>query len=218
MQTPARASAMPARRCTKSRPSRTCRSRSKNHGPCSPIWSDDFSDYHSGWPIGSGLAYVGGEYQITIDADDSYSYATPGNEMTDGTIVADVRFVRSGYDMDNGGIMFGKTLDDNANFYRFTLGENGYYCIQRHDEGSGWTSLKCDPAAGYAAYPASNRLKVIRNGSAITGYVNGHLAATVTDNTFTGSLRFGLSAGAAVKGADMRFDNYAIYSVACGGQ
>jgi hypothetical protein len=44
------------------------------------------------------------------------------------------------------------------------------------------------------------------------------LAASVTDSTYTGSLRFGLSGGADVAGADMRFDNYAVYSVACGGQ
>jgi hypothetical protein len=95
------------------------------------------------------------------------------------------------------------------------VGRNGLYCIQRHVAGSGWVDLKCDTATGYLPYPATNRLKVVRDGSAITAYINGQFLATVSDGNYLGSLRVGLSAGSGTNSADLRFDDYGIYPVSC---
>jgi hypothetical protein len=194
----------------------------RNHGPCSPIWYDDFSDYHSGWPIGDNadvtLAYAGGEYQMLIKPNDAYWWVYPGVQMTDGVIFASVRFGTDGDDADNGGIMFGQQLDEKENFYRFVIIRNGSYCIQRHDAGVGWEDLKCDAASGYVPYPGTNVLKVVRDGAAITAYLNGHLMASVDDSTFSGAGQVGLVVGTSAGNADLRFDNYAVYSLACAPQ
>ena len=54
----------------------------KNAGPCAPIWSDDFSDYHSGWPIDSQpdyeQAYAGGEYRLDAKAAELTPGLRPG--------------------------------------------------------------------------------------------------------------------------------------------
>jgi hypothetical protein len=195
----------------------------KNLGPCSPTWFDDFSDIHSGWPIEDDashtFAYTGGEYQIVGKDTDWALVATPGVQMTDGVIVVDMRFASAtGGNGDNGGIMFGQKLDNGQNYYRFTVTRNGMYCIQRHVDGSGWVALKCDTATGYLPYPATNRLKVVRDGSAITAYINGQFLATVSDSNYLGSLRVGLSAGSGTNSADLRFDDYGIYPVSCSDQ
>ena len=114
--------------------------------------------------------------------------------------------------------MFGNALDGSPYFYRFVLTAGGFWAIQRRDGNSPWTALNSGTATGYLPYPATNRLKVVRAGSSITGYVNGVLAGTANDGTYTGSLRVGLSAGATYAGADVRFDNYGVYSAACAGQ
>jgi hypothetical protein len=139
--------------------------------------------------------------------------------MSDGVIVASMRFAAAtGGSGDNGGIMFGQALDNNWNFYRFTVQRDGFYCIQRHVATSGWVTLNCGTATGYLPYPATNRLKVVRNGSAITAYINGQFLATVFDSNYVGSLRVGLSAGSGTHSADLRFDDYGIYPVGCNDQ
>ena len=194
----------------------------RSHGPCSPLWSDDFADPGSGWPVEDDsyhtFAYTGGEYQMVGKSTNWALVSSPGVRMSDGVIVASMRFAGTGGDGDNGGIMFGQALDEEWNFYRYTVQRNGYYCIQRHVSGYGWVTIHCDYATGYLPYPAQNRLKVVRNGSAITVYINDQFLATVYDGIYLGSLRVGLSAGSGTNSADLRFDDYAIYRVSCSDQ
>jgi len=119
---------------------------------------------------------------------------------------------------DNGGIMFGQMPDQFYDFYRFTVQRSGSYCIQRHGTSSGWADLRCGTATGYLPYPAANRLKVARNGPAITAYLNGQFLATVSDSSYLGSLGVGLSVGSGAGSADFRFDDYGIYPASCADQ
>jgi hypothetical protein len=191
-----------------------------NVGPCSPTYFDNFSNSSSGWPIEDDswhtFAYTGGEYQIVGKSTDWALVSSPGVQMSDGVIVTSMRFAAStGGSGDNGGIMFGQALDDDWDFYRFTVARDGMYCIQRHVATSGWVDLSCDAATGYLPYPSTNQLKVVRNGSAITAYINGQFLATVFDSNYVGSLRVGLSAGSGTHSADLRFDDYGIYPLSC---
>ena len=191
-----------------------------NFDPCSPTWFDDFGDNHTGWPIEDDsehtFAYIGGEYQILGKNTNWALSPTSGVQMADGVIVVRMRFASAtGGSCDNGGIMFGQMLDNDNEFYRFVVQRNGLYCIQRHVAGSGWVGLECGAATGYLPYPATNRLKVVRDGSTIAASINGQLLATVSDSSYLGSLRVGLSAGSGTNSADLRFDDYGIYSVSC---
>ncbi len=192
-------------------------------GYCNPTWADDFSDYHTGWPEVDNndvkTAYLNGEYQILGKATDAAFWYGPGVEMTDGAILVDLRFASAGNNADNGGIMFGQALDEADNFYRVGLQRRGYYFIQRHTAGvAGWQTLSSGPAGSFLPYPATNRLKLVRNGASISAYLNGQPLATISDNTYIGSLRVGLSAGSSASNEDLRFDNFAIYSLRCAAQ
>jgi len=73
----------------------------------------------------------------------------------------------------------------------------------------GWTSsLHVNPGQ------AVNHLRVARDGSDIVLYVNGHYLTTVTDSSFLGWLRVGLTASAYDDpNVDARFDNFKVFSV-----
>jgi predicted GH43/DUF377 family glycosyl hydrolase len=194
----------------------------RNSGACNPLRSDDFTDYRSGWPIEDAadakFDYMGGEYQILAKMADSYWVASPGVQMSDGVIVASVRFGATGDDSDHGDIVFGQSAVEAENFYRFMIRRDGDYCVQRHDAADGWHQLKCDEAMGYLPYPATNRLKVVRSGATITAYLNGQWLASVSDGSYMGSLQVGLSAGTDAGNADLRFDAYGVYPVSCADQ
>jgi hypothetical protein len=198
---------------------------SKNSSACNPTWFDDFSDYRSGWGINNTSSYLtnytGEEYQILVKNTSWSIMMTPGIQISDGVIVVDMRFASAqGDSSEYGGILFGLDPNNSQNYYHFVVQRNDRYCIRRHNSSSGWTDLSCATAAGFLAYPASNNhLKLVRNGSGITAYINGQFLATVSDSTYLGSLRVGLTAAAyTINNADVRFDNYGIYPLACSDQ
>jgi hypothetical protein len=94
----------------------------------------------------------------------------------------------------------------------------GDFCIQRHEVGVGWEDLKCDDAVGFVAYPGTNRVKVVRSGDQIMAYLNGQWQATVSDDTYTGPGQVGLVVGTSAGNADLRFDDYGVYPLACADQ
>jgi predicted GH43/DUF377 family glycosyl hydrolase len=191
----------------------------RNAGACTPLWSDDFSDYHSGWPIEDETnwkcGYTGGEYQMIVRAPGWSVGRTAGLQMADGAIAVRMRFATAGDARDNGGIHFGIQPDQTANFYRLAVSRDGSWAIQRHGS-SGYHDLAQGAAASYQPYPGTNRLKVVRSGAAIMAYLNGQWLATVSDGNYMGSLWVGLVAGTDAGNADVRFDDYAIYPVSCG--
>jgi predicted GH43/DUF377 family glycosyl hydrolase len=191
----------------------------RNAGVCPPAWSDNFADYHSGWPISDDAdvtyAYTGGDYQILLKMADAYTWGSAGLRMEDGVIAVRMRFGAGGDAADNGGILFGQQTDEYENFYRLMVVRNGDYCIQRHDAGVGWEDLRCGAAVGYAPYPGTNTLKVVRDGAAITAYLNGGLLASVNDSTYSGEGQVGLVVGTSAGNADVRFDDYIVYPLAC---
>jgi hypothetical protein len=193
----------------------------RNYDPCAAVYFDDFSDPNSGWYVGDEsygtFAYTGGEYQLYVKGSGAM-WSWPGVTMSDGVLAAALRFATSGDDYDFGGLMFGKGsgVDD---YYVFGVYRDGYSELLRHDHVGGWNVLAEGWAAGFAPYPASNRLKILRSGSTISAYVNDQPVATVTDSTYTGWRYVGVYAGTnTAANADIRFDDYGIYPVGCVGQ
>jgi PKD repeat protein len=195
----------------------------KSTGACLPTYFDDFSNPNSGWPQSDNtdarLGYLNGEYQI-LQKNGWGKWVSPGVAMTDGVIVADMRFANAGVHegwVSNAGIMVGGDPSNIWLHYVPVLCRTGRVVFNLHNTNGSTTWLGSTYASSAVDYPATNRLKVVRDGSEIRAYVNGEWTMTVNDSTFPGSRWFGVSAGPGEQGSDIRFDNYAVYPLYCAG-
>lgn len=182
---------------------------------CPPDYADDFSDPSSGWFIyedsSVNYGYVGGEYQIWVKNPDDGRWVTPGAKASDFTVAVSARRT-SGNDGPYG-ILFGISQDWNE-LYEVSINED-YYAIWKYD--SGWSLLTWSPSPAIQTGTAWNRVKVTREGTAISLYINDQFQTTVNDGSFTGFRRIGLSAYSPTgSGLDVRFDDFALYPASCG--
>lgn len=177
---------------------------------------DDFSNPHSGWYIGDEAAarwsYREGEYEMLIRAADTWTGAgAPLTAPADYSIEADMR--RYAGSTSTYGLIFG--LVDWNNFYVFLV-----YPSYGHESYAVWRGPNGGPVVDWTFSPyinpsnASNHLKVERNGTQITVYVNGHLLTTATDSAYTGNLYVGLLADAGTDvPAAVRYDNFRVRAI-----
>jgi len=179
-----------------------------------PLYFDDFSDPNSGWPTVDdeyrSIGYLDGEYRILLKETNWYSGATPGFRCTDCAIEADVRPASAAYG--SYGILFGIT--NTWDLYSFEITSDQLYALWKNTAGE-WVALVGWTDSPYIhAGEATNHLRVVRNGSEIALYANGHHLTTISDSSFLGNLRVGLSATAYDEpNVDVRFDNFAVYAI-----
>lgn len=184
---------------------------------CSDWWRDDFSDPNSGWWTmdmeGLKLEYLAGEFHVLIKKPGwgAYFGTWPYLYATNFTLEVDARS-----DLGTYGLVFGKRIEmendfpESLEWYSFELGPGNYWAIYKL-----WDVLD----SGYSSYITSgmNHLKIVRDGSLIEAYVNGHLLSTVTDSSFLGSREVGLVAlGGDTAPVDVYFDNFAVCPVDSG--
>jgi len=184
---------------------------------CPAYYTDNFSDPGSGWPISDTgerqFAYTGGQYRIWVKNPSAGWFVTPGAKATDFTASVSAR--RASGSSGAYAIQFGIN-EDWSQFYEFTIGVNSY-SIWRFNSGT-WTPLRNWTFSNAIATGTNwNRLKVIRQGSTVSVYVNNQFLTTVTDGSFTGLRRIGLAAySPSNSGLDARFDNFSLYPASCG--
>ena len=183
--------------------------------PCPPDYADDFSDPESGWLVYEDADvkydYTGGEYQIWLKNPSAGRWVTPGAKASDFTVAVSARRT-SGTDGPYG-ILFGIN-EDWSELYMVVINED-YYDILRYD--SGWTFLASASSPDILTGTAWNRIKVTRDGTAISLYINDQFQTTVYDGSFTGFRRIGLSVySPSGSDLDVRFDDFAIYPASCG--
>lgn len=185
----------------------------KNYDPLL-VYFDDFSNPGSGWYVGEWpgeikWSYQSGEYEIYLYKTWWWGGATaPVSGPTNYSVEADMRcylgVTTCGY-----GLIFG--LVDWDHFYVFSV-DPGYqeYSVWRYAAPNWVELIDWTSSSNIKSYGATNRLMVIRNGSYIAVYVNGHLLATANDGTYTGN-GIGLFAES-YEGAPVavRFDNVRI--------
>jgi predicted GH43/DUF377 family glycosyl hydrolase len=185
-------------------------------GSCPAYYTDNFSNPGSGWPVSDNsqrkFGYVGGQYQIWVKVPFTGWSVTPGAKATDFTAAVSAR--RASGSGGGYGIIFGIN-EDWREWYEFDIGPNNY-SIWKYDNGN-WTTLRNWTASGHIKTGTNwNRLKVIRSGATISVYTNNQLLATISDGSFTGLRRIGLTAGSSNVGLDARFDNFSLYPASCG--
>lgn len=184
--------------------------------PCPAYYTDNFSDPGSGWPISDNsarrYAYVGGQYQIWVKNPNKGWSATPGAKATDFTASVSAR--RASGTTGGYGIIFGIN-EDWSQWYEFDIGVNNY-SIWKYDNGYAPALRNWTYSPAVATGTNWNRLKVVRQDSSISVYVNNQLLSTVTDGSFTDFRRIGLTAGSGSVSNDVRFDNFSLYPASCG--
>jgi uncharacterized repeat protein (TIGR01451 family) len=187
------------------------------YGPCVPLYSDNFSNPDSGWPVYDDgkilFGYKSGEYRIFVRPADSWGIARPGFQAENFAVEVDLRNINNIYG--SYGIAFG-IAGDWSSFYTLEIYQDGWFGIYRYDPNS-YAILAESQSSAIKQGSASNHIKVIRNGSAIEAYANGQLLGVVSDGTYTGVRYLGLVAASYKKtNVDIRFDNFNVSTVFCG--
>lgn len=110
------------------------------------------------------------------------------------------------------GVMF--RMQSPGEFYRFEVTGDGMYILERHDADGSWvrhTEDWLDTVVINQGVGATNRLKVVADGAAISVFVNDVLLEEVTDNTYSSgniALDVGTFDGG---GASVSFDNLVVF-------
>jgi hypothetical protein len=183
---------------------------------CQPIYSDNFNDPASGWPVGDfesyQLEYLGGEYRMLINTAGILAGASPGFKASGFVLDIDVRNQTGVFG--SYGLLFGIS-DDWNQFYTFEITPDGYYLIYKYDNGA-WTELAFDNSTAIHQGTASNRLRIVRDGPSMMAYANGSLLASLSDSSFIDSRRLGLITSAYDwTPVDARFDNFTVLPLSC---
>jgi uncharacterized repeat protein (TIGR01451 family) len=181
---------------------------------CPADYFDDFSDPGSGWLIYEDpevkYGYADQQYQVWFKTPEDGVWITPGARASDFTVALSARRT-SGMDGPYG-ILFGISQDW-SELYEVSIDED-YYAIWKFD--SGWSLITWDTSSAIQTGTAWNRIKVTRDGSAISVYINDVFQTTVYDSSFTGFRRIGLVGYSTSSSArEFRFDDFAIYPISC---
>jgi hypothetical protein len=167
---------------------------------CSEGWQDDFSDPSSGWPAEEynhrlRLEYLDGEFHVLINklGGGAYFWTDPPVYATNFTLEVDGRSDLGGY-----GLIFGGRYETSDGYegegYSFDIRPaSGWWLIYKWWLPEGNSQMLDSGSSPYIT-SGMNRLKIVRQGSQIEVYVNGHLLSTLTDSSFLGSRIVGLDA------------------------
>lgn len=180
------------------------------------LLEDNFGDKESGWGewmrVGE-LKYDQGEYVIQVFSE---GYMVWGNYAQ--LIASDLILEIDGRIIDipelaNLGVIF--RYKDAANFYEFTINANGQYALFKKVGGKWQTILSWTKSPAIKTDRATNRLKIICDGSAISLYVNNTFLGTVQDDSLDrGKLGLSAEKGKGSGTVQVAFDNLRLYTPA----
>ncbi len=184
---------------------------------CTPLYVDDFSDPNSGWYIADGADtaydYLAGQYEIFVKNPSWVAAVTPGALASDFSAQVTARRLAG----NSGGYGLEFAINENwDSFYLFLIYADNYsvwrYQSGNYNEIKAWTySSYLNTGTGW------NKLKVVRNGSAINVFINDQRVGDFIDNNLTGPGRFGLMAQSPDNSSiKVRFDDFSLSTAACG--
>lgn len=170
-------------------------------------WHDDFSA--PGWQAESDataqVGIVDGVMRVYIAVPNQLAWATAGQDWRDFHLTVEATQV-AGPDDNEYGVL--ARIQDNNNFYRFSISGDGYYLVSKFVDGrptplgANWT-----PSAAIRQGQATNIIEVICQGRTLTLRVNGEDLARVEDSQFSHG-DIGLYAGSFYEsGVEVHFDN-----------
>lgn len=176
------------------------------------LFTDDFSDPASGWPILQNdqgrYSYQQDGYHIAVDQMDAVIWAKTSRSDGNVSLYVDARPVNSssGYY----GLLC--RIQDDQNFYYFLVQSNGSYTMGKY-KNSGFQPFFTDGWRQSNAIQQgvqTNRLKADCMGNTLRLYVNGTLLAETTDNEFGSGLSGIVAASLDVQSFEVIFNNFLI--------
>jgi hypothetical protein len=155
--------------------------------------------------------YANGSYRLYVNDTNYDIWANPSKSFP-GDVRVEVDATKAGGPDDND---FGLICryQDTDNFYFFLISSDGFAAIGKYEGGSQQliSSENMEEAEGINLGAATNHIRADCIGSDLKLYVNGNLATTATDSSFT-SGDVGLMAGTfGTLGTDILFDNFYVY-------
>lgn len=144
-----------------------------------PDWTASDSTWHT-WGDGGWTMTTTGLF-LQLSGPDQSAWAIPGQQVSDFTIELDARSLFPGEDVGYG-LLY--RYQNQANYYVFAVGGDGYYTIASVRKGT------FTPLRDWQQWPhvhrgaTTNRLRVRCEGATCYFYVNGEFTAQVTDETF----------------------------------
>lgn len=182
------------------------------------LYQDNFSNTNSGWPSltdADGITdYDAGFYRIKVDTiglegNGMNIWAHPGQDIK-GDVRVEVDATKiGGPDANEMGVLCRYTKKNkNYNFYYFVITSDGFAGIAKMASDTPTLISGNELNASDAIHKTgSNHIRADCLGEKLTLYINNKLAATATDNEFTGG-DIGLIAGTdKTTGVDIHFDN-----------
>ncbi len=174
------------------------------------LLEDDFSDESvSNLDVSeddlSRSAYEDGAYVIEVKAAETVVWSLVSGPYAGVSVEVEAE-VAADSDIAAAGLVF--NYQDNANFYLYSVSNDGYYSLELLSDGE-WTTL-VDPTLSDAVQGARNLLRVEARGERIALYLNGALVEETVDGTFTtGEVGLAVSTFEGSTGT-VRFDNLVI--------
>jgi len=182
--------------------------------PAFPLaWQDDFSTPEGGWVEASDLQsvkrYENGQYHILVNDSELFIWSTAGQDLADFMVQIDATQV--GGPNDNGyGLLF--RFQDDQHFYRFDISGDGFYLLSKRSEDQWVTLVDWTESPFIHKGQATNRLKVICQGSQISLYVNDRHLTDFSDVSYSHG-DIGLFAGTLSQGGvHISFDNLKVWA------
>jgi hypothetical protein len=157
--------------------------------PAFPLsWQDDFSTPEGDWDELSDLQsvkkYENGQYHISVNASELFIWSTAGQDLAD--FMVEVEATQVSGPNDNGyGLLF--RFQDDQHFYRFDISGDGFYLLSKRSEDQWVTLVDWTESPFIHKGQATNRLKVICQGSQIT-VISPTLAMSLTVMATSASL------------------------------
>ncbi|MFB0538237.1 MAG: tetratricopeptide repeat protein [Anaerolineae bacterium] len=182
--------------------------------PAFPLaWQDNFSTPEGGWGETSDLQsvkkYENGQYHISVNASELFIWSTAGQDLAD--FMVEIEATQVSGPNDNGyGLLF--RFQDDQHFYRFDISGDGFYLLSKRSEYQWVTLVDWTAAPVIHKGQATNRLKVICQGSQISLYVNDRHLTDISDVSYSHG-DIGLFAGTLSQGGvHISFDNLKVWA------
>ncbi|MDH4208722.1 MAG: tetratricopeptide repeat protein, partial [Anaerolineae bacterium] len=182
--------------------------------PAFPLaWQDDFSTPEGGWGETSDpqsiKKYEDGQYHIRVNARELFIWSIAGQDLTD--FMVEVEAIQVSGPNDNGyGLLF--RFQDDQHFYRFDISGDGFYLLSKRSEDQWMTLVDWTASPFIHKGQATNRIKVICQGSQMSLYVNDRHLTDFSDVSYSHG-DIGLFAGTLSQGGvHISFDNLKVWA------
>ena len=155
--------------------------------PDNVIFQDDFSDTNSGWEVGDyddgSVGYKDGAYFVTSNSNGGTMWGVANHSFDNLALEVDATQVSAGPESNNDYGAVCREQGDGDGYYMLISGD-GYCAIIKAEGKEFQTLVEWAESNAVRKGNATNRIRVVCNGSTLEMFVNGQRVATAEDSTY----------------------------------